>query len=402
MTIPTTRGAKLRALRAVGIKPKLGADGKRHIDAAPVIDALHEAGVHDGIAAFPPPGTDPPKSGVIVPETWALPEGYVRHYQTTDDGKPLPPILMFHPDYEFADENGNPIVVPEDRVVPPSWCRRGSRWRCSTCRAGPLSPRRGVPRALGHVTASPRAPPFLAVAALVVAPWHWLYWVVLVPWLLALDAHDDLRGAVGSGIAMAVAFSVAVFSWFPVAIGDYATVPVSITALVSLAAAPLFQPQFVAFALVRHGARRAGLGIAGAAAAGAFAYVGAEWALPKLFGDTLGLGLHPSRWIRQAAAPRRSGPPTLASSGNECVRASIVALRERVVDRVLAPLAVLALIVAALATYGRIACWTSTASRAGRPSSSGSCRRTSRTTIGWRPRSAPTTRFGRFSMRTSR
>jgi hypothetical protein len=118
-TIPRSRGAKLRALRALGVTPERGPDGKRHLDAAPVIDALNRAGVHDGIAAFPPPGTDPPKAGVIVPDGVELPEGYVRHYQTTDDGQPLPPILMFHPDYTFTDELGNPVAVPPDRVVPP-------------------------------------------------------------------------------------------------------------------------------------------------------------------------------------------------------------------------------------------------------------------------------------------
>jgi hypothetical protein len=116
--IPRTTVAKLRALREAGIEPKRGPDGRRQIDAAPVIEALNRAGVHDGIAAFPPPGTDPPKSGVIVPDGIELPEGYVRHYQTTDDGEPLPPILMFHPDYEFFDDLGNPIAIPEDRVVP--------------------------------------------------------------------------------------------------------------------------------------------------------------------------------------------------------------------------------------------------------------------------------------------
>jgi hypothetical protein len=117
--VPRSRGAKLRALRVLGVTPERGADGKRHLDAAPVIDALNRAGIHDGIAAFPPPGTDPPKSGVIVPDDYVLPEGYVRHHQTTDDGQPLPPILMFHPDYTFTDEQGNPIAVPEDRIVPP-------------------------------------------------------------------------------------------------------------------------------------------------------------------------------------------------------------------------------------------------------------------------------------------
>ena len=118
-TMPRSRGAKLRALRALGVTPERGPDGKRHLDAAPVIDALNRAGIHDGIAAFPPPGTDPPKAGVIVPDGVELPEGYVRHFQTTDDGQPLPPILMFHPDYTFTDELGNPVAVPPDRVVPP-------------------------------------------------------------------------------------------------------------------------------------------------------------------------------------------------------------------------------------------------------------------------------------------
>jgi hypothetical protein len=118
-TMPRTRAGKLRALRTLGVAPTRNADGKRQLDAGPVIDALNRAGIHDGIAAFPPPGTDPPRGGVIVPDEWELPEGYVRHHQTTDDGQPLPPILMFHPDYTFTDEQGNPVAIPPDRVVPP-------------------------------------------------------------------------------------------------------------------------------------------------------------------------------------------------------------------------------------------------------------------------------------------
>src|SRR5262249_27335916 len=116
---PKTQAARLRALKRLGITPTPGPDGQPHIDAAPVIDALHAAGVHDGIAAFPPPGTNPPKSGIIVPDGIELPEGYLRHYQTTDDGQRLPPILMFHPDYDFVDGDGRPVAVPPDRVVPP-------------------------------------------------------------------------------------------------------------------------------------------------------------------------------------------------------------------------------------------------------------------------------------------
>lgn len=72
-----------------------------------------------GIAVFPKPGTDPVKIGIVVPEDFELPEGFVRHHQVTDDGVDLPPILMFHPDYEWVDEQGRPLEIPADGVVPP-------------------------------------------------------------------------------------------------------------------------------------------------------------------------------------------------------------------------------------------------------------------------------------------
>jgi hypothetical protein len=72
-----------------------------------------------GIHAFPPPGTKPLKGGLLVPEDFELPPGFVRHYQTTDDGERVPAILMFHPDHKPVDESGNPIPLPADRIVPP-------------------------------------------------------------------------------------------------------------------------------------------------------------------------------------------------------------------------------------------------------------------------------------------
>ena len=72
-----------------------------------------------GIGVFPPPGTDPPKIGIIVPEGFELPEGYVRHYQVTDDGQALPPILMFHPDYDWVDATGAHVEASGNGVVPP-------------------------------------------------------------------------------------------------------------------------------------------------------------------------------------------------------------------------------------------------------------------------------------------
>ena len=98
---------------------------RREIDAADAIAALREEGIHDGIAAFGIPGSHPPKAGILVPEELELPEGYVRHYQSTDDGEQLPAILMFHPDYEFVNEAGQVVQLPEDGVVTPDMAPPG-------------------------------------------------------------------------------------------------------------------------------------------------------------------------------------------------------------------------------------------------------------------------------------
>jgi hypothetical protein len=84
-----------------------------------VIERLHAAGVHTGLGAFNPPGTKPPLIGLAVPDDFALPPGYVRHYQATDDGQRIAPILMFAPGYQPTTADGRPATVPKDRVVPP-------------------------------------------------------------------------------------------------------------------------------------------------------------------------------------------------------------------------------------------------------------------------------------------
>jgi len=83
-----------------------------------VIERLHDAGVHTGLGAFSPPGTSPPLIGLAVPDDYVLPEGYVRHFQATDDGQRIEAILMYSPDFEFFDSAGKRIEIPENRVVP--------------------------------------------------------------------------------------------------------------------------------------------------------------------------------------------------------------------------------------------------------------------------------------------
>jgi hypothetical protein len=89
-----------------------------------------------GLALFRP-GTKPLKQGLIVPEGYELPPGYVRHYQTTDDGQQLKAILMFHPDYQPVDANGQPIPLPENRVVPPELAPPGFPMDVLEVPAGP-------------------------------------------------------------------------------------------------------------------------------------------------------------------------------------------------------------------------------------------------------------------------
>lgn len=90
-----------------------------------VIEELNKAGIHTGIGAFPPPGTSPPLIGLAVPDDYVLPKGYVRHFQATDDGQRIEPILMYSPDFEFFDSAGRRIEVPPDRVVPPEMAPPG-------------------------------------------------------------------------------------------------------------------------------------------------------------------------------------------------------------------------------------------------------------------------------------
>ena len=86
---------------------------------AELIGALNDVGIRTGIGAFNPPGTSPPLEGLAVPEDFELPEGYVRHYQSTDEGVSIEPILMFAPDFTLYDAHGRPLSMPGNRVVPP-------------------------------------------------------------------------------------------------------------------------------------------------------------------------------------------------------------------------------------------------------------------------------------------
>jgi hypothetical protein len=78
-----------------------------------------------GIELFPPMGTKRARAGIMVPEDFPLPEGFVRHHQVSDSGEQLPAILMVHPDYQILDEKGNPVADRSNPVVPPEYAPEG-------------------------------------------------------------------------------------------------------------------------------------------------------------------------------------------------------------------------------------------------------------------------------------
>ncbi len=83
------------------------------------------------------PGTRPLKQGLVVPEGFKLPDGYMRHYQSTDNGEQLKPILTFRDDYTPVDAKGRPLELPSNRVVPPELAPPGMPIEVLELPAGP-------------------------------------------------------------------------------------------------------------------------------------------------------------------------------------------------------------------------------------------------------------------------
>jgi apolipoprotein N-acyltransferase len=180
----------------------------------------------------------------------------------------------------------------------------------------------------------------------------WLLgFVALAPWLLTLDAQRSLAGTLLGAWAMSIAYTAAAFAWFGGAIANYTQASSVVGLTMLLVAAPLFQPQFLAFALVRHMVgRRHGLGLR--ALAGAAAWVATEWLVPRLLDDTFGYGLYPSRLLRQAAdVGGVAGLTFMLLLANEAVAAAL-ARRHQGVRAIAVPLAIAGLVPLLLAGYG--------------------------------------------------
>jgi apolipoprotein N-acyltransferase len=178
-----------------------------------------------------------------------------------------------------------------------------------------------------------------------------LGFVALVPWLRTLDAETRWTRTLLSAWVMSVAYTATVFYWFGSALGAYTQIGAGAGLALLLVAAPLFQPQILVFALVRHLVRHRH-GAALAAFASAAAWVAAEWALPHVLGDTFGHGLYPSPLLRQAAElGGATGLTVVLLLANEALTAALARRREGL--RALAPpLALAAVGPLLLAGYG--------------------------------------------------
>ena len=175
--------------------------------------------------------------------------------------------------------------------------------------------------------------------------------MALVPWLRTLDAEQTPARTLLGAWAMSIAYTAAVFAWFGSAIGNYTQLGAAAGLALLLIGAPLFQPQWLVFALVRHvtGGRH---GRVLGALAGAAAWVATEWLVPRLLGDTLGYGLYPSRLLRQGAdVGGAAGLSVVLLLANECIAAAL-ARRAQGARAMAPPLALAALLPLLLAGYG--------------------------------------------------
>ncbi len=182
--------------------------------------------------------------------------------------------------------------------------------------------------------------------------------IMLVPWLLALNATRTFTGTLVGAWLMSMALVATTFYWFGAAIGGFTGLGTVAGTAVLLVLAPVMQPQVVAFALTRHLVGRK-YGVVVRSLAGASAWVACEWALPKLLGDTLGHGLFHSVLLRQAAdLGGAAGLTFLLILVNECAALAIVN-RGRGPRAIALPLATATVVVLGVAAYGaaRLPVW---------------------------------------------
>ncbi|MGK5083919.1 apolipoprotein N-acyltransferase [Bdellovibrionota bacterium FG-1] len=157
----------------------------------------------------------------------------------------------------------------------------------------------------------------LLSAALIVfafPPWNCapLIWIALIPWLMALTRAPNHKAAALQGLWLGFATTLGGYYWIAHVLQEFANLPWPLAVLGLLLFGLIAQPQLLLFGPLWRAVRLADAGHAQGAqqsmgrlifrALGLAAlYVGLEWALPKLFTDTLGHSLYRAQYLRQAA-----------------------------------------------------------------------------------------------------
>ena len=172
----------------------------------------------------------------------------------------------------------------------------------------------------------------LITLALPQLEWSALIWIGLVPWFFSLRRCTTLWQAIAQGLWLNVLLGFTATFWVAYVAPRYLDIAMPMGVLVLMAHAMVHQAQLVLFG---------GLywWIAGAApqrnfialTSLALLYTGIDWAIPKLFQDTLGMVLYSSPWLRQLAsfggAPLLTFVVLFANLGVYAVATDILAAR---------------------------------------------------------------------------
>jgi apolipoprotein N-acyltransferase len=140
--------------------------------------------------------------------------------------------------------------------------------------------------------------------------WPALIWIGLVPWLFALERCKTIWEAIAQGFWLNFLLGFTSAFWVAYAVPRYLGVSLLVGFLALVLHASVHQLQLAVFAgahwsKARAAAPQSFLGLVSLA----LLYTGIDWAMPKLFQDTLGIVLHGNPALRQLTAI--GGPPLL-------------------------------------------------------------------------------------------
>jgi len=136
-------------------------------------------------------------------------------------------------------------------------------------------------------------------------PWNleWPIWVFLVPWFFSLTRRATWKSALVDGLWLSFFVTLGGFFWVCTVLHEFGGVPWVVAGLMFMGFAFFGQLQFLAISVLFQQVWRKGLQsrVLHFSLFIAFAYVGIDWFLPKLFTDTLGHVFHGAPRLRQNA-----------------------------------------------------------------------------------------------------